>query len=97
MLDVAAMLHDLEQDRYVTPRPHPKLVTRRVLVMERVHGFNFDDAVGMRDAGIDTEDVVRTAVGLPWVSFNSASSNSAPVGSRSGIWAAKILLLSTAI
>ena len=30
MLDVAAMLHDLEQDRYVVPRPHPTLVTRRV-------------------------------------------------------------------
>jgi ubiquinone biosynthesis protein len=62
MLDVAAMLHDLDQDRYVTPRPHPTLVTRRVLVMERIHGFNFDDVVGMQDAGIDTEDVVRTAM-----------------------------------
>ncbi len=62
MLDVAAMLHDLDQDRYVVPRPHPTLVTRRVLVMERVHGFNFDDVVGMQDAGIDTEDVVRTAM-----------------------------------
>lgn len=62
MLDVAAMLHDLEQDRYVVPRPHPSLVTRRVLVMERVHGFNFDDVAGMKDAGIDTEDVVRTAM-----------------------------------
>ncbi|WP_231897593.1 ABC1 kinase family protein [Ilumatobacter coccineus] len=62
MLDVATMLHDLEQDRYVVPRPHPSLVTRRVLVMERVHGFNFDDVAGMKDAGIDTEDVVRTAM-----------------------------------
>ena len=62
MLDVAAMLHDLEQDRYVVPRPHPELVTRRVLVMERVHGFNFDDVVGMKNAGIDTEAVVRTAM-----------------------------------
>ena len=62
MLDIAAMLHDLEQDRYVVPRPHPTLVTRRVLVMERVHGFNFDDVAGMQDAGIDTEDVVRTAM-----------------------------------
>ncbi len=62
MLDVAAMLHDLDQDRYVVPRPHPTLVTRRVLVMERVYGFNFDDVAGMQDAGIDTEDVVRTAM-----------------------------------
>ncbi len=62
MLDVAAMLHDLGQDRYVVPRPHPRLVTRRVLVMERVSGFNFDDAAGMQQAGIDTEDVIRTAM-----------------------------------
>ena len=62
MLDVAAMLHDLGQERYVVPRPHPSLVTRRVLVMERFHGFNFDDVVGMQDAGIDTVDVVRTAM-----------------------------------
>ena len=62
MLDVAAMLHDLGQERYVVPRPHPSLVTRRVLVMERFHGFNFDDVVGMQDAGIDTIDVVRTAM-----------------------------------
>ena len=42
------------------PRPHPTLVTRRVLVMERLVGFNFDDVAGMQDAGIDTEAVVRT-------------------------------------
>jgi ubiquinone biosynthesis protein len=62
MLDIATMLHDLGQDRYVVPRPHPTLVTRRVLVMERVSGFNFDDVAGMQGAGIDTEDVVRTAM-----------------------------------
>jgi len=62
MLDVAAMLHDLQQDRYVVPRPHPRLVTRRVIVMERVSGFNFDDVAGMQDAGIDTEDVIRTGM-----------------------------------
>ncbi len=62
MLDIAAMLHDLGQDRYLVPRPHPELVTRRVLVMERVYGFNFDDVVGMQDAGIDTREVVRTAM-----------------------------------
>ncbi len=62
MVDIAAMLHELEQTGYVIPRPHPTLVTRRVLVMERVSGFNFDDVVGMRAAGIDTEEVVRTAM-----------------------------------
>jgi ubiquinone biosynthesis protein len=30
--------------------------------MQRVDGFNFDDVAGMHDAGIDTEDVVRTAM-----------------------------------
>ena len=30
--------------------------------MERLDGFNFDDVAGMRDAGIDTEAVVRTAM-----------------------------------
>ena len=62
MLDIAGMLHDLDQDQYVTPRPHPTLVTRRTLVMERVYGFNFDDVAGMQGAGIDTEEVVRTAM-----------------------------------
>ena len=62
MLDVAAMLHDLGQEGYVVPRPHPQLVTRRVLVMERVSGFNFDDVAGMKDAGIDTEAVIRTGM-----------------------------------
>jgi ubiquinone biosynthesis protein len=33
-----------------------------VLVMQRVYGFNFDDVAGMKDAGIDTEEVVRTAM-----------------------------------
>jgi ubiquinone biosynthesis protein len=62
MVDIAAMLHELGNHGYVVPRPHPALVTRRVLVMQRVHGFNFDDVAGMQGAGIDTEDVVRTAM-----------------------------------
>jgi ubiquinone biosynthesis protein len=60
MIDVATMLADLGQHRFVVPRPHPTLVTRRVLVMERLVGFGFDDVAGMRNAGIDTEVVVRT-------------------------------------
>ena len=62
MIDVAKMLHDLGQAGYVVPRPHPSLVTRRVLVMERLDGFKFDDVAGMRAAGVDTEGVVRTAM-----------------------------------
>lgn len=62
MLDIASMLRGLGQTGYVVPRPHPRLVTRRVLVMERLDGFKFDDVAGMRNAGVDTENVVRTAM-----------------------------------
>lgn len=62
MIEVAASLRELDQSGYVVPRPHPELVTRRVLVMERFEGFDFDDVVGMRDAGIDTEAVVKTGM-----------------------------------
>ncbi len=62
MLDVATMLRDAGQDRFVVPRPHPVLVTPRVLVMERLNGFAFDDVEGMHAAGIDTEAVIRTGM-----------------------------------
>ncbi len=62
MLDVAKSFADLGQRDYVIPRPHPTLVTRRVLVMERLDGFKFDDVAGMKDAGVDTEQVVRTGM-----------------------------------
>jgi ubiquinone biosynthesis protein len=62
MLDVAHSFAELGQRRYVIPRPHPELVTRRVLVMERLDGFKFDDVAGMKGAGIDTEDIVRTGM-----------------------------------
>ncbi len=61
-IDVAGVLRDLDQDGYIVPRPHPSLVTRRVLVMERLSGFNFDDVAGMHDAGIDTQAVIRTGM-----------------------------------
>jgi ubiquinone biosynthesis protein len=62
MLAVGESLVALGQRGYVVPRPHPTLVTRRVLVMERLEGFPFDDAPAMHDAGIDTEAVVRTGM-----------------------------------
>lgn len=62
MVDVAAMLRSLGQEWYVVPRPHPRLVTRRILVMERLKGFNFDDVEGMKAAGIDTENIIRTGM-----------------------------------
>ena len=62
MLDVAASFVALGQRGYIVPRPHPTLVTRRVLVMERLSGFNFDDVAAMHDAGVDTHEVVRTGM-----------------------------------
>ena len=62
MLDVAASFVALKQRGYIVPRPHPTLVTRRVLVMERLSGFNFDDVDSIRDAGVDTHEVVRTGM-----------------------------------
>jgi ubiquinone biosynthesis protein len=62
MLAIASVLADLGQRGYVVPRPHPTLVTRRVLVMERLDGFAFDDVASMRAAGIDTEAVIRTGM-----------------------------------
>ncbi|MGH9095278.1 MAG: ABC1 kinase family protein [Acidimicrobiales bacterium] len=59
MLDVAHVLASTGQRAVVVPRPHPELVTRRVLVMERLDGFSWDDVAGMRRAGIDTQAVVR--------------------------------------
>jgi ubiquinone biosynthesis protein len=60
MLDIAHVLRDAGQRIIVVPRPHPVLVTRRVLVMERLDGFHADDIDGMRAAGIDTAEVLRS-------------------------------------
>ncbi len=62
MLDVARALADLDERGWVIPRPHPELVTRRMLVMERIDGFAFGDAAGIIAAGIDTENVIRTGM-----------------------------------
>ena len=59
MLDIAGVLATTGQRSVVVPRPHPELVTRRVLVMERLGGFSFEDVAGMQAAGIDTRAVVR--------------------------------------
>ena len=59
MLDVARLLRDAGQTIIVVPRPHPELVTPRILVMERLHGFQYEDVEGMRTAGVDTSELVR--------------------------------------
>jgi ubiquinone biosynthesis protein len=62
MLDIARSFAELGQRGYVIPRPHPTLVTPRVLVMERLEGFPFYEVDQIREAGVDTEAVVRTGM-----------------------------------
>lgn len=63
MLDVARVLAEAatEEERraLVVPRPHRELVTRRVLVMERMHGLAWGDAEALERAGIDPARVLH--------------------------------------
>lgn len=59
MLDVARLLREAGQEIIVVPRPHPELVTRRMLVMERLDGFAYEDVAAMRAAGVDTHELLR--------------------------------------
>ncbi len=62
MMDVARSFATLGQKGYVIARPHPELVTRRMLVMERLSGFAYDDLASMEAAGIDTHEIIRTSL-----------------------------------
>jgi ubiquinone biosynthesis protein len=62
MLDVAEVMVKLNQSGFVIPRPHPELVSTRVLVMEELKGFKFDDVTGMKGAGVNTHNVIRTGM-----------------------------------
>ncbi|MCP3913507.1 MAG: AarF/ABC1/UbiB kinase family protein, partial [Actinomycetia bacterium] len=62
MLEVARSFTALGQTGYVVPRPHPELVTRRVLAMEELSGYSFDDVTGIKDAGIDVHSILRTGM-----------------------------------
>jgi ubiquinone biosynthesis protein len=59
LLDVARVLATVPDRPVVVPRPHPELVTRRVLVMQRMEGFTIDDGAGMAAAGVDPHPVFR--------------------------------------
>ncbi|MDE3085475.1 MAG: AarF/ABC1/UbiB kinase family protein [Acidobacteriota bacterium] len=61
MLDVARVLAETDERALVVPRPHPHLVTRRVLVMERLDGFAWGNVEAMRAAGVDTAAVLHAA------------------------------------
>jgi ubiquinone biosynthesis protein len=62
MLDIASVLAQTGQRALLVPRPHPQLVTRRVLVMERLRGIPWDDVAAMHDAGVDTEAVLHAGL-----------------------------------
>jgi ubiquinone biosynthesis protein len=62
MLDIARVLAETNQRATIVPRPHPRLVTRRVLVMERLDGIPWDDVQAMHDAGVDTEAVLHAGM-----------------------------------
>ena len=62
MLDVARVFSELGQTQFVIPRPHPTLVTRRVLVMECLEGFKFDDLDSYERNGLDTHEIDRAAM-----------------------------------
>jgi ubiquinone biosynthesis protein len=62
MLDIAHVLAQTEQRGIIVPRPHPTLVTKRVLVMERLRGFAFDDVDAMHAAGIDTHALLEAGL-----------------------------------
>ena len=62
MLDIAAVFAGVGEQPVVVPRPHPELVTKRVLVMEHLHGFAWGNPAGMRAAGIDTAAVLCSSL-----------------------------------
>ena len=62
LLDIAEVLATTNQRSIIVPRPHPTLVSRRVLVMERLSGFAFDDVESMRNAGIDTHALLQAGL-----------------------------------
>jgi ubiquinone biosynthesis protein len=62
MLDIAHVLAETGQRGIIVPRPHPTLVTKRVLVMERLDGFAFDDVESMHAAGIDTHALLQAGL-----------------------------------
>jgi ubiquinone biosynthesis protein len=62
MLAIANVLARTGQSGIIVPRPHPTLITPRVLVMERLRGFAFDDVESMHAAGIDTHALLQAGL-----------------------------------
>lgn len=62
MLDIARVLVETNQTALVVPRPHPRYVTKKLLIMEKLDGFHWDAISEIREAGIDTASVIRAAM-----------------------------------
>lgn len=62
MLDIAKVLSETDQNTLVVPRPHPRFVTKKVLIMEELRGYRWDDVSDMVQAGIDTSAVIRATM-----------------------------------
>lgn len=62
MLSIGRVLAKTNQRAIVVPRPYLELVTERVLVMENMKGYAFDDVEGIRAAGIDTKALLRAGL-----------------------------------
>lgn len=58
MLDLAEVLAGTVEHRVVVPRPHPALVTKRVLVMERLSGVKIDAASDLALMGADAARIL---------------------------------------
>ena len=59
MLDIAWVLASGDERVIIVPRPHPEMVTRRVLVMQRLDGHAVDDETALANAGVDPSSVLR--------------------------------------
>lgn len=62
MLCIARVLNQTKQSSIVVPRPYLDLVTERVLVMEKMEGYVFDDVVSMHKVGIDTQKLLQSGM-----------------------------------
>lgn len=62
MLEVARVFVTTDQKSIVVPRPYISMVTERVLVMEKMSGFQLEDIESISNANIDTKVFLRAGL-----------------------------------
>ena len=62
MLEVAKIFVKTNQQSIVVPRPYLSMVTKRVLVMEKMSGFQLDDIDSILNANIDPKEFIRAGL-----------------------------------